>query len=636
MCGITGAGWIGAGKEIGPEILARMCEKLAHRGPDASGTYLSEGIALGHRRLSIIDLSPLGRQPIANENQTIFAVVNGEIYNDIELREVLESKGHVYRGRSDSETVVHLYEEYGEDFPKHINGMFAIAIWDANRRRLILVRDRIGKKPLVYKLERDRIIFASELKSILEVPGVEREIDLIAFREYLVYQYVPFPRTIFNGISKLPPASIGIWHAATGSFSVKSYWDVDFSYEDDSISFEESSERLRELLESSVRLRLRSEVPLGTFLSGGIDSSVTTGLAQKIVTGNVASFSIGFTYKDYDETEYARAAAARFGTDHHEFIVSPDAREILPELVRFYDEPFADSSAIPCWYLSRETRKHVTVAFSGDGGDELFAGYDRYRAVRLGKMFDYLPGGIRSFIGGPLRNAIPGSVRQKSTLRRLKRFLEAVNMPSMERYLQWIAIFNRERIEKLLSNDLKSELARIEPGNYDILDFLDRAEKRAKGRDVACTISLCDLQTYLPCDLMNKVDIASMSHALEVRAPFLDYRLVEFAARMPIRYKIHGNTGKYILRKTFANLLPEKIGKRGKMGFGVPLDHWFRGPLKEYVREILFDSRTKNRGLFDNDYVESLVEDHIASRFDHAYRIWSLLILELWYREWVD
>lgn len=636
MCGITGAVWSEASKEVDIETLERMTDILSHRGPDDRGTLLMDGVALGHRRLSIIDLSPGGRQPIPNEDETVWAVVNGEIYNDPELREMLISRGHKYRGGSDSETVVHLYEEFGDSFPEHLNGMFAIVLWDCSKKRLILVRDRLGKKPLVYRHEPGRISFASELKSILQIPGIEREIDPIALREYLVYQYVPFPRTIFKGISKLPPGCIGIYETKNDELEIRSYWDVDFNREDSNRSFVEYSERLRELLVSSVKLRLRSDVPLGTFLSGGIDSSITTGLARELSGRSVDSFSIGFPQPDYDETAYARLAAQKFGTEHHEFIVTPDAKEILPKLVWFYDEPFSDSSAIPSWYLSRETKAHVSVAFSGDGGDELFAGYQRYQAMRLGRMLDLLPHPVRSFLGGPFRNMIPGSVRQKSKRRQLKRFLEAVAMPPMERYLQWIAIFNRSRLDSLLSKDFKRTLELEEPESYDILDFLLDASAKSSKRDPVTSISLTDLITYLPCDLMCKVDIASMSHALEVRAPFLDYRIVELAARMPIRYKIHAKYGKHILRETFKDVLPKDIEKRPKMGFGVPLDHWFRGPLKDYAKEILLDSRTLDRGLFDPNYVRVLLDDHFERRFDHAYRIWSLLFLELWFREWID
>ncbi|MGL6194454.1 MAG: asparagine synthase (glutamine-hydrolyzing), partial [Thermoguttaceae bacterium] len=477
-------------------------------------------------------------------------------------------------------------------------------------------------------------------KSILEVPGVARNLDPISLDLYLTYQYVPHPRTIFEGISKLSPGNFAKYSVSSGEFQVESYWNCDFNEETRHKSFESWSQELRELLTSAVKMRMRSDVPLGAFLSGGIDSTIITGLMQQFSGQKVKTFSIGFPQKEYDETSYARLAAEKFGTEHEQFFVTPDAKEVLPKLVWHYDEPFSDSSAIPTYYLSQLTRKHVTVTLSGDGGDELFAGYERYLAVKWGKWADLLPLCIRKILSGPIMRMIPASIHQKSPLRRGKRFLEALGMPPMERYLQWIAIFNRSRKHELYSKEFAQQLAAVSAkqsgGVYDMLNFLLEAEAKSNKRDEITSISLTDLITYLPCDLMNKVDIASMSVGLETRAPFLDYRVAELAVRMPINCKVRGRIGKYILRETFRELFPPELLSRPKMGFGVPLDHWFRGPLAGFVKEILLDHRCTKRGYFNSEYVAKIINQHQAGQFDHAGRIYSLLFLELWMREWID
>ncbi len=634
MCGITGGIWTDFQQRIEQKTLDAMVDVLAHRGPDDRGTFLEQndslGVALGHRRLSIIDLSPLGRQPMFHHDGTIGVVLNGEIYNFEELRKPFVDAGYPFRSETDSEVLLPLYEKHGLDFVHFLNGMFAIALWDARRQRLVLARDRFGKKPLVYRQEKNRLIFASELKSLLQIPGLPREIDPIALDRYLTYQYVPHPRMIYKGFSKLPPGHLAVFER-DGSFRVQSYWNFDFNTEESNRSFTDWSDELRELLSDAVRLRLRSDVPLGAFLSGGIDSTIITGLMQKLSSRTVRSFSIGFPQAEYDETAYARAASQKFGTDHEEFIVTPNAKEILPNLVYHYDEPFADSSAIPTWYLAEMTKKHVTVALSGDAGDELFAGYQRYLAVGLGSKADLLPLGFRKLLAGPIMRMIPSPIRQKSKLRRFKRFLEALGMTPLERYLQWIAIFNRSRKTELYSDDFRKTIAAQDDG--DVLDFLEQAASRSAKRDPITSITLTDLITYLPDDLMCKTDIASMGHALECRAPMLDYRVVEHAIRMPISMKIHGSTGKWILRETFKDLFPPELLRRGKMGFGVPLDHWFRDELAEYVREILLDPQTLGRGYFEPDSMRRLLHEHQTSQFDHAGRLWSLLFLELWFRK---
>jgi asparagine synthase (glutamine-hydrolysing) len=638
MCGIAGAVWDEAGKAVERGTLQRMIDVLRHRGPDGEGMYAAEGrvepagdfargVALGHRRLAIIDVAS-GQQPLSNEDGTVWIVFNGEIYNFVDLRRRLEGGGHRFRTHSDTEAIVHLYEEEGPDCVKHLNGMFALALWDAKRRQLVLARDRLGKKPLVYRHEPGRLLFASELKSLLEVPGVPREIDPQALDEYLTYQYVPHPRTIFRGIAKLAPGHVAVYR--DGRLEVRSFWQPDFNLED-ARPAAEYVEELRTLLTSAVELRLQSEVPLGAFLSGGIDSTIVVGLMSQLAREPVRTFSIGFPVKEFDETNYARTAAERFGTIHEEFQVCPDAMDVLPRLVWHYDEPFSDSSAVPTWYVSQLTRQRVTVALTGDGGDELFAGYPRYLAVWLAEGFDRLPGTLRRLLAGSYWQRLPSGTRQKSIRRRFKRFAEMLGQPPPQRYLEWIAIFGEARRAALYSDEFLARLPDEDP-----IEFLTAALKRANRRDAITAFSLADLITYLPCDLMTKVDIASMAHGLECRQPFLDYRVVELAARMPRRLKFRRGRGKLILRETFADLLPEAIQRRSKMGFGVPLDHWFRHELQDFTRQVLFDAKTRGRGFFRSEAVSQLWDEHQQGRFNHGYRLWSLLILELWQRQWLD
>ncbi|MDR1963578.1 MAG: asparagine synthase (glutamine-hydrolyzing) [Planctomycetaceae bacterium] len=627
MCGICGAVWSEPSKALDGATLDTMTDLLRHRGPDDRGTFLQHGVALGHRRLAIIDLTPSGHQPMPNEDETVWIVFNGEIYNFEPLRRELLGRGHRFRGDSDTEVLIHLYEEEQENLLQRLNGMFALAVWDVRERKLFLARDRIGKKPLFYRNEPNRLMFASEMKSILSVNGVPRDIDPSALDDYLTYQYVPHPKTIFRGISKLSPGHFALWQ--DGHLTVRRYWNYDWNNEDDRLTFEEWSEELRALAADAVRIRLRSDVPIGAFLSGGIDSSITAGIMQQESSQQIRTFSIGFPQKEYDETFFARQAAESFGTKHQELVVTSDIDDILPKLIWHYDEPFADSSAIPTWFLCEMTRREVTVALSGDGGDELFAGYDRYRAVRLGMAAEKIPFMLRKILAGPIRSLIPASTRQRSTLRRLKRFLEALGMEPLEQYLQWIAIFNRERRQKLYTPEFSEQIS-----GQDSLDFLREAEQHCLRRDRVTRIALTDMLTYLPCDIMTKVDTASMSHALECRAPLLDYRIAEWAARLPIRHKIEGNRGKKILRETFRDFLPPGLEQRRKMGFGVPIDHWFRGSLRETVRDVLLDSQTIQRGFFERKFVEQLLNEHFANRFDHAYRIWALFVFEHWMRCW--
>ena len=637
MCGITGAIWTKPELAIQSAVLSRMTNVLHHRGPDADGAMVSDyhqrspyesmpGVALGHRRLSIIDIDG-GKQPMPNEDRSVWVVFNGEIYNFPALRNRLEGAGHRFRTQSDTETIVHLYEEHGPDCFQHLVGMFAIAIWDANHRRLVLARDRLGQKPLVYKMESGRLLFASELKSLLQVPGLDRQIDPNAVDEYLLYQYVPHPNTIFRGMNKLPPGHLAIYQ--DGKLDVRPYWMPDVGLQTEGTA-EEYVGRLRQVLRTSVAMRMQSDVPLGAFLSGGVDSSIIVALMQELHDEPVKTFSIGFPVPEYDESEHARRVAQHLGTDHHEFQIHPNHVKILPKLVWQFDEPFADSSTIPTWYLSQWTRGHVTVALTGDGGDELFAGYPRYRAVQLGSWFDAIPGPIRGVISSPLWQRMPASPRQKSWRRRFKRLVGGLGLPPVRRYLEWIGIFNDAQRAELYTDEFLDRLADSDPAS-----FLASAWNRATGRDPVTTASLADLVTYLPCDLMTKVDMSSMAHSLECRQPFLDHRVVDLAVGMPLKWKVRFGRGKRLLWRAFGDLLPADIGRRPKMGFGVPLDRWFRGELNEMTRDVLTDPSARSRGIFRPQAVERYLSQHTSGVFDHSHRLWALLVFEMWMREWM-
>jgi len=659
MCGITGGVWTEPERAISRDTLQRMTDVLRHRGPDDEGGYCSDwqldaggasrpGVALGHRRLAIIDIAG-GRQPLGNEDDSVQVVFNGEIYNFRQLRQRLEAAGHQFRTHCDTEVLVHLYEDEGPGFLQHLVGMFALAIWDSRQRLLLLARDRLGQKPLVYREEPGRLLFASELKSLLEVPGVPREIDPQALDEYLTYQYVPHARTIFRGIAKLPPGHFAVYR--DGRLDVQPYWRPDFNVEEPRPA-EEYVRQLRAAMTAAVESQLQSDVPLGAFLSGGIDSSIVVGLMRQLAAGPVRTFCIGFPVPEYDETHYARIAAEHFGTIHEEFRIDPRAVDVLPKLVWHYDEPFADSSAVPTWYLSQLTRQHVTVALSGDGGDELFAGYPRYQAVWLAHWLDRLPGPARRLFAGKFWQRLPGSARQKSVVRHWKRFVEALDLPPAERYLEWISIFGAARRRGLYTTEFARTLVGDCPsfrGHHaqhgrengtvpfpSPLGFLTAAWARSGRRDPVTAVSLADLLTYLPGDLMTKVDIASMARGLECRQPFLDHRVVELAARMPVGLKFRRGRGKRILLRAFADMLPKAILQRGKMGFGVPLDHWFRAELREFAYEILLERRTTERGLFRPDAIRKLWDEHQQRQSDHSNRLWTLLVLELWQREWLD
>ena len=641
MCGICGAVWTDHGESLAPDALEAMMSRLVHRGPDDGAVHHDPHAALGFRRLSIIDLAG-GRQPLSNEDGTIWTVFNGEIYNFPALRRRLEAKGHTLRSSGDSEVLVHLYEDEGTAMFPLLRGMFALAIWDSRRRSLVLARDRMGQKPLVYRQTEGRLVFASELKSLLALPDdqIPRQVDPIALDHYLTLGYIPHPLTILKGVHKLPPAHYALWR--DGSLSLERYWRPDWNLER-SRGLAEDLEELRSTLDDAVREQMVSDVPLGAFLSGGIDSAIIAGLMQRSSSRPVKTFAIGFPDPKYDETRYASMAARHLGTEHETFIVEPRAWETLPELAWHFDEPFADSSALPTWHVARETRRAVTVALTGDAGDELFGGYERYRALGLTEMFARIPATPRRIAAKMLRMLAGDSAPSKSLRRRLERLVENIERPFQARYLGWMTTFDETSRLSLYSQEQLAFLAAATADESDgeIVDparFLAAAFAAAHRREPLTQAMVADMLTYLPGDLLVKVDLASMAHSLECRGPFLDHRVVELAAAMPLWRKLDVLTGrsKKILKQAFADLLPTAIKTRSKMGFGVPISGWFRGELRHELEAVLLDPVALGRGLFRPAEIERLVQEHAQGRREHSHRLWALLMLELWFRKHLD
>lgn len=649
MCGICGE--IDFSKGIKIEPINRMCDVLAHRGPDDGGMvfirggkplevkkpfqyHLSESgfeVGLGHRRLSIIDLSEVAHQPMCNEDGTVWVVFNGEIYNFQDLRVGLKQNGHHFKSRSDTEVILHAYEEWGVECLSRFRGMFAFAIWDSNLKRLFMARDRLGEKPLVYFNGNGRFIFASEIKAILQDSDVSKKLNIFALHNYLTYQYVPSPDTIFEGIKKLPPAHY-LLYDGSDNVRIEQYWKLNFSpiqnnYED----LSEVCDLIRTELEESVKLRLISDVPLGAFLSGGIDSSLVVGVMAKLSGRPVKTFSIGFEEKDFDELSYARLISNHFATEHHEFVVKPNAIEILPKLVWYYNEPFADSSAIPTYYVANLTKDFVKVVLTGDAGDENFGGYPRYLRSQWVARFTKIPEKLRKDLLPNFLRAFSTLHWREKTLNRLSDFMESLSTDQARNYAEQIKIFNAKEKEDIYTEDFRKRVEKI-----NSLDFVLKKFEESGTEDLLEQLLYVDINSYLPEDLLVKMDIATMANSLEARAPFLDHKFMELAAGIPSHLKLKGSMTKFILKKAFSDLLPEAILKRKKMGFAVPVSRWFKKELKEYVYEILMDSRTLNRGYFRREGIERLLDEHIASRYDHSAKIWALLILEIWFRVFMD
>ena len=628
MCGICGKLNFDTDKPVEESLIRQMCAVIAHRGPDDEGVYIDKNVGLGNRRLAIIDPSPAGHQPMSNEDGTIRLTFDGAVYNFPELKAKLKKQGHRFSSDSGAEAIIHLYEEYGTGCVKHLWGPFAFAIWDSNRRRLFLARDRVGQKPLVYTVTKEGLLFGSEIKSILQDPSVKREVDLEAIHHYLTYQYVPHPWTGFVGIKKLPPAHILVCEG--GEVKVERYWDLSYAKKV-RMPEEEYGERIVELLREAVRIRLMDGAAPAALLSGGIDSSSVVAIMSELSAGPVKTFSIGFEERSFDELKYARIIAERFGTDHHEFVVKPKVVEILPQLVWHYNEPYADSSAIPTYYAAKLASQHVAMALNGDGGDESFAGYERYIASRLANYYQKVPSFIREGVIASLISRLPESTEHKDLFKRMKRFTAAIPYPPERRYASWICLFDNETKRQLYSPWFREMMKEV-----DSIALLIDSFAKADGADFLDKTFYFDIAVALPDDLTMKMDIASMANSLETRAPYLDHRLMEFAAQIPPHIKLKRMRTKYLLRKALSGLVPSEILRRGKKGFGVPIGSWFRHELKDLAYDILLDPRSVQRGYFDMGFVKKMLDEHISGKIDHGYRIWALLNLELWHRMFID
>jgi asparagine synthase (glutamine-hydrolysing) len=629
MCGIVGFLTSKAADIPEREILRKMRDALIHRGPDDLGEYIrtpdEQGpfVFFGHRRLSIIDLGT-GHQPLSNEDETVWVVLNGEIYNFQELKNRLEILGHQFKTRSDTEVIAHAYEEYKEHCFQYFNGMFAIGIWDEKRKQLVLARDRLGKKPLYYSCINGDFLFASELKAMMLYPAFPRKVDPVSLAKYLFFEFIPSPHTIFKEAKKIPAASYLVWD--NKGIGVRQYWSpFEPQKRENNLSEVEAELRIMELLTESVKRRLISDVPLGVFLSGGIDSSTITALAQKEVPGKIKTFSIGFEDPSFDESKYASLASRYIGTEHHEQTMTPDdLLNIVPRLPEILDEPMADASILPTYLLSKFTRGHVTVALGGDGGDELFAGYPTYLAhkfaMQYGRYLEVLHPAI-SFLG----NLLPVSDDNISFDFKVKRFLSGIGYPDGIRNSVWLGSFPFAENQRVLSPEVLSQFSQdrlaediyLHEGEYP---YNDRITK----------LQYLDLKLYFQESVLVKVDRASMACSLEVRAPFLDFELVEFVMNLPSTLKLKGFTSKYILKKAMKNWIPDNVINRPKKGFGVPIGKWVKGPLNTLFREMLAYDRIRGERFLKPEYVDQLLQDHLLNKRDNRKQLWTLLVWELW------
>jgi len=601
-----------------------MCNAIVHRGPDDEGIYVKDGVGLGMRRLSIIDLAG-GHQPVFNEDRTVLVVYNGEIYNFPELRPELEARGHRFYTHSDTEVIVHLFEEMGPDCVQKLRGMFGLALYDTKRDLLLLARDRLGKKPLHYALRDGRLYFASEIKSILAVAPELAQVNYDGLLQYLYYGYVPDPITAFTPIQKLPPGHL--LEFQRGEVRVRQYWDLPAFSTHHPRSEEECLEELEQKLAEAVKIRLISDVPLGAMLSGGVDSSTVVALMARASSAPVKTFSIGFKQADFDESKYAQIVAERFGTDHHNLILEPDVVETVEELSRSLEEPFGDSSMLPTYYVSKLARQHVTVALSGDGGDELFAGYDRYAVHARRQAFEKIPSWARSFYREQVFPRIPGNLRGR-------KFSYNVSLPWKERYvdgLSFVPAFEREM--PLLSPEFRAMLHAGHDPQHVLMNYFAKASTS----DPVSQMLYVDAKTYMVADILTKVDRMSMATSLEVRAPILDHKFVEFVTSLPIEWKLRGRQQKYILRRLAERVgVPREVLYRQKQGFSLPLVHWIRHELKDLIMTLLLEPRTLQRGYFDQRGIKRLLDEHFSGKRMHTGRIWRLLMFELWHRNYLE
>ena len=626
MCGI--AGWVNlkqtkSSGEQREAVLHSMCEAIVHRGPDSEGLWLDDTVALGMRRLSIIDLHT-GDQPVFSEDKSVIVMMNGELYNYREIKADLEKRGHKFVTQTDTEIVPHLYQEYGDDFVDHINGMFAITLWDTRRNRLVIARDRYGEKPLYYGVFDNKLIYASEPKALLAHPAVTPELNLDAMRQYLSFDYVPAPQSIYKGILKLPAAHI--MTVENGEVKTRRYWNLTFLKNGHTPSLKQAASELRDLLSDAVRMRLVADVPLGILLSGGVDSSAVAAFATRHATETVKTFSIGFTEDSFDETRYAREVAAFLGTDHYEEILSVEkAADLIGEIGTWLDEPLSDGSLIPTYLLSRFVRKHVTVALGGDGGDEIFAGYPMYLGHKVAGFYGSIPQFIRSRLIEPMVKRLPVSTKNLSFDYRAKRFVKSAKYETITRHHSWFGSFSIDEQKPLLTEHVLTQThGDIYAGPRNLLDICDAPDEIER-------MQYLDMNFYMAEDILTKVDRASMAVSLETRAPFLDPRIGQFAASLPLDYKLRGNKGKYILKKSVEGLLPKSILTRSKKGFGIPIAEWLKGRLNPLMHDLLSPERLKDQGLFEAAHVQTLMAEHEKGTASHHKQLWTLLVFQLWH-----
>ena len=625
MCGIVGHVRL-PGQALDRQLPERMCAAVRHRGPDSRGIHREAHGFLGIQRLRVIDLNT-GDQPVYNEDRSIVVVLNGEIYNFRELRSELRARGHTFSTQGDTEVIVHLYEEHGVDCVRHLHGMFAFALWDLREQQLLLARDRVGKKPLLYSLRDRTLSFASEMSALLQDRDIPRQIDAAALDGYLALGYVPAPKTALTAVHKLPPAHTMVLR--NGQMTIERYWELDYSRKLDAMPIPELCERIRDELRIATRARMVADVPLGAFLSGGIDSSAVVAAMAEESRDPVRTFSIGFDDAEFDELPHARRIAEHFGTVHEEFQVRPDAIRILPRIVHHHGEPFADPSAIPSFYLAEMTRRRVTVALNGDGGDESFGGYTRYVANAVAAKLDRIPRLVRR-PAAVIGRALPEGGHVSSLKNRAKRLGESLALDEAARYARYMSWFNVEQRRALYTPEFASV------AGLDAEDAIIDCWATASGASVIDRMLEVDVRTYLAGDLIPKIDIATMAFGLEARSPMLDHRFMQFAASIPAPLKVRGSEKKWILREALRGQLPHGILDRPKQGFSVPLSTWLRGELRDWSREILLDRTTRGRGYFDARVVERLLDRHQAGADEDSKRIWSLLMLELWHREYID
>ena len=620
MCGIAGIVYNDRNRPVSVDDVKRMCGTLIHRGPDDEGFFVQGNVGLGMRRLKVIDLIT-GHQPISNEDGSIWIVFNGEIYNYPEIRRDLEQKGHKFATHTDTETIVHAYEEYGEDCVAKLNGMFAFAIWDGRNQKLVLARDRIGVKPLYYLFDGHHLVFGSELKAILQCQDVPKSIDSEALDAFLTFEYIPAPLSIFSAVKKLAAGHVLILER--GEISTRQYWDLRFcKLKGDE---KELGEALCDLLKDAVRMRLISDVPLGAFLSGGIDSSSIVALMSEIMDRPVKTFSIGFDDPSYNELEHARTVAKHFATDHHELTIQPDVVNLVSDLIRHLDGPLADVSIFPTYLVSKLAREHVTVVLSGDGGDELFGGYEWYVAEKIARYYRHLPESLKIRWIPSLMGLMPPSPKKKGSVNKLKRFVEGSALPESLRHFRWSSFLTEDSKQDLYSEGMRQTVSH----ELTCSRFTAYFERNGEA-DRFWQEQFADIKTYLADDILVKVDRMSMANSLEARAPFLDYRIAEFAAGLPTSLKLKGFQTKYLLKRCMEAKLPPSILKRKKEGFSIPMKNWLQHELRPMLEDVLSPSRLKNEGLFNAPYIEKLKADHLKGAANNSHQLWSLMIFEIW------